>query len=222
MTTRKVIKSVAVLLAVALASGPVVAQTHGDAGEISPERLADTGKPRPYSPYADRKFPERPLFGDTHLHTAFSMDAGAAGARLSPADAYRFAMGEQVTSSTGQSVKLSRPLDFLVVADHSDNMGFFPDLFAGDPGVLANPTGRKWYNLINNDQGAEAAWDIIQVFSKGEWPEDLLYMPGKPGFRSAWRPRSRRRTRRMIPAGLRPSSAMNGRHSQVGTTCTAT
>src|SRR5687768_11744038 len=92
-----------------------------------------------YSPYADRDFPTRPFFGDTHLHTSFSMDAGAFGARLPPRDAYRFARGEQVTASTGRPVKLSRPLDFLVVADHSDNMGFFPDLFAGKPEVLANP-----------------------------------------------------------------------------------
>lgn len=186
MNTNRKFNSVVALLAAALASGSAAAQTQGDAGEISPERLAGTVKPRPYSPYADRSFPERPLFGDTHLHTAASMDAGAAGARLDPADAYRFAKGEQVTSSTGQQVKLSRPLDFLVVADHSDKMGFFPDLFAGSPAILANPTGRKWYNMINNGQGAEAAWDIIQVFSKGEWPEDMLYMPGKPGFRSAW------------------------------------
>ena len=54
------------------------------------------------------------------------MDAGAFGARLGPRDAYRFAKGEEITASSGQRVKLSRPLDFLVVADHSDNMGFFP------------------------------------------------------------------------------------------------
>ena len=50
-----------------------------------------------------------------------------------PSDAYRFAKGEEVTASSGQPAKLSRPLDFLVVADHSDNMGFFPDLLAGKP-----------------------------------------------------------------------------------------
>ena len=88
---------------------------------------------RPYSPYAGRNFPTRPLFGDTHLHTMFSFDAGAFGARLGPSDAYRFAKGEEVMASSGQPAKLSRPLDFLVVADHSDNMGFFPDLLAGKP-----------------------------------------------------------------------------------------
>ena len=115
------------LLAAALAVGlalPAFAQIPGTPSEkVFP-------KP-PYSPYAGRNYPTRPYFGDTHLHTSFSMDAGAFGARLTPRDAYRFARGEEVTASSGQPVKLSRPLDFLVVADHSDNMGFFPDLFAG-------------------------------------------------------------------------------------------
>jgi hypothetical protein len=95
-------------------------------------------KPRPYSPYAGRNFPTRPLFGDTHLHTSFSMDAGAFGARIGPRDAYRLARGEEITASSGQPVKLSRPLDFLVVADHSDNMGFFPDLFAAASGTTCS------------------------------------------------------------------------------------
>ena len=72
-----------------------------------------------YSPYANRNFPSLPLFGDTHLHTSYSMDAGASGTRLTAVDAYRFARGEQITSNTGQPVKLSRPLDFLVVADRN-------------------------------------------------------------------------------------------------------
>ena len=139
-----------------------------------------------YSPYAGHSFPTRPFFGDTHLHTAFSMDAGAFGARLNPEDAYRFARGEEVTASSGQPAKLSRPLDFLVVADHSDNMGFFPDLFAGNSNLLADPTGRKWYNMIQGGKGAEAAMEIIIAFSHGKFPKDLMYFPGTTGYHSAW------------------------------------
>ena len=115
-----------------------------DAGAVTKEKVERGYPSKPsYSPYAGRNYPTRPLFGDTHLHTSFSMDAGAFGARLGPSDAYRFARGEEIISSSGQPVKLSRPLDFLVVTDHSDNMGFFPDLFAGKPEVLADPTGRS-------------------------------------------------------------------------------
>ena len=67
------------------------------------------------------------------------MDAGAFGARLGPRDAYKFARGEEVISSTGQPVKLSRPLDFLVVTDHSDNMGFFPDLLGWKTRAAGRP-----------------------------------------------------------------------------------
>jgi hypothetical protein len=59
-----------------------------------------------YSPYAGRGFPTNVYWGDTHLHTGMSMDAGAFGARLLPEDAHRFARGEEITSSTGQRVKL--------------------------------------------------------------------------------------------------------------------
>src|SRR5262245_44411245 len=127
MSPRSLSASLALTAAFAL---PLAAQ---DAG--SPERSALGKAKPPYSPYAGRDFPTRPYFGDTHLHTSVSMDAGAFGARIDPRGAYRFARGEQVTASSGQPVKLSRPLDFLVVADHSDNMGFFPDLFAGKPSV---------------------------------------------------------------------------------------
>ncbi|MBD1548729.1 DUF3604 domain-containing protein [Labrenzia aggregata] len=139
-----------------------------------------------YSPYVDRNFPTRPFFGDTHLHTAYSMDAGAFGARLGPRDAYRFARGEQVTSSTGQPVKLARPLDFLVVADHSDNMGFFPDLFAGKPNLLADPTGKKWYEMIKNGKGNDAAMEIIVAFSHNTFPKDLFYGSGTRAYKNAW------------------------------------
>lgn len=148
------------------------------------DKVFDT--PRPYSPYADRNFPTRPFFGDTHLHTSLSMDAGAFGARLTPRDAYRFARGEQLTASSGQPVKLSRPLDFLVVADHSDNMGFFPDLFAGKANILADPTGRKWYDLINSGQGGQAAIEIITAFSHNAFPKAIEYLPGTQPYRNAW------------------------------------
>ncbi|WP_461481880.1 DUF3604 domain-containing protein [Porticoccus sp.] len=139
-----------------------------------------------YSPYAGRNFPTRPYFGDTHLHTAFSMDAGAFGARLGPRDAYRFARGNQVTSNTGQPVKLARPLDFLVVADHSDGMGFFPLINGGAPEIMADPQGRKWHDLIHSGKGAEAAIDIVTSFGKGTISKAIMPVPGTKAYRGAW------------------------------------
>jgi len=157
-----------------------------------PGPSGETKAPHPgqkhYSPHAGREFPTEVFFGDTHLHTAMSMDAGAFGARLGPVDAYRFARGEEVTTSTGQRAKLSRPLDFLVVADHSDNMGFFPRLFAGDPKMLADPTGRRWYGMIKEggQKGVDAATEIIIAFSQGKFPAALASLPGSEAYASAW------------------------------------
>lgn len=141
-----------------------------------------------FSPYAGRNFPSEVFWGDTHLHTGMSMDAGAFGARLVPEDAYRFARGEELTSSTGLRVKLDRPLDFLVVADHSDNMGFFPRLYAGDPAMLSDPTGKKWYEMVQagGAEGVKAAVEIIIAFSQGTFPEKLQSLPGSDAYGSAW------------------------------------
>ena len=168
---------------------PLVAagQQAPDTGTLTKEAAAKAFAAKPlYSPYAGRNFPTRPYFGDTHLHTAASFDAGAFGARLGPREAYRFARGEEVMASSGQPAKLSRPLDFLVVADHSDNMGFFPDFFAGKPELLADPQGRKWYDMLKSGQGAQAAIEIIMAFSQGTFPKDLTYFPGTRAYKAAW------------------------------------
>ena len=107
--------------------------------QIVPDKssLSDLYTGKAYSPYAQRGFPERPLWGDSHLHTSLSFDAGIIGNRLPPRDAYRFARGEEVVSSTGQTVRLSRPLDWLAVTDHSDGMGLAGDVISGKPELLA-------------------------------------------------------------------------------------
>jgi hypothetical protein len=165
---------------------PAVAAAQSDVGQTDPATLAKVHPAKPaYSPYVGRTFPTRPLFGDTHLHTSFSMDAGAFGCRLTPRDAYRFARGEEITASSGQPTRLSRPLDFLVVADHSDGFGFFPQLMSGDPELLATPQGRKWYDEIKSGHGAEAAMDIIVSFGQGKMPKGFP-LPGTRAYRSAW------------------------------------
>ncbi len=165
---------------------PAFAAEPSDVGTADKAMLEKVFPSKPgYSPYAGRNFPTLPLFGDTHLHTSFSMDAGAFGARLTPKDAYRFARGEEITSNTGQPVKLSRPLDFLVVTDHSDGFGFFPQLMSGDPVLLATPQGRRWYDQIRGGKGAEAAIDIITSFGRGELPKGFP-LPGTTAYRNAW------------------------------------
>jgi len=114
----------------------------GDASGAPPPRTAveiDAAR-KGYSPYAGRSFPSKVYFGDTHNHTANSGDAFMGGNRLSPEQAYRFARGEEVVSSTGIPVKLSRPLDFLVIADHAEGLGIMYQVYEGNPSLMTDPT----------------------------------------------------------------------------------
>jgi hypothetical protein len=131
---------------------------------------------RGYSPYADRGFPTLPLWGDTHLHTSNSPDAFAFGNRLGPEEAYRFARGETVTSATGQRVQLSRPLDFLVVADHGVAMGAVMELYKGNPTFMRDPELKRWHNMMNEspEKGVQAAGEMIEAGSQGKLPSAIL------------------------------------------------
>ncbi len=176
--------SVIILLSFIALAVPALAQ------EPLPEAasLEKAFKKDTFSPYANRDFPSHVYWGDTHVHTSLSMDAGAFGNRLSPEDAYRFARGEEVTSSTGVDAKLSRPLDFLAVADHSDNMGLFTLLFEADPGITRSAIGRELSKKVRagGKQGVEAALYIIKNFANNELDEELLIPPDSKNYRDTW------------------------------------
>ncbi|MDX2416953.1 MAG: DUF3604 domain-containing protein [Xanthomonadales bacterium] len=180
--------SATIMLVLLLGGSQIVFASGGGIVTDDPESLSGAAREDTYSPYADRNFPDRPLWGDTHLHTAISFDAGAFGNRLLPPDAYRFAKGEEVVSSTGQAVRLSRPLDFLVVADHSDNMGFFPKLQAGAPYVMASEKGRRWHDMIaqGGQVAVNAAAEMIGAFSQNQFPKELTSSPGTGLYRATW------------------------------------
>ena len=177
--------SIAILGLLVALSIPALAIAQEPAPPVQELEKSFPKKP-PYSPYAGRHFPERVYWGDTHLHTSFSMDAGAFGCRLGPREAYRFAKGQEVTASSGQPARLARPLDFLVVADHSDGFGFFPLMLNGDPAILADPQGRRWYDMVRSGQGASAAIEIIQNFGKGTISKAIFPVPGTTAYQNAW------------------------------------
>ena len=114
-----------------------------------------TDKKIEYSPYPSKTFPNRVYFGDTHLHTSYSTDAGMTGTTLGPEEAYRFARGETVIQSHGLRAKLQRPLDFLVVTDHAENLGLAPMIRESNPDLLANDWGRKVYDLVMTGKGSK-------------------------------------------------------------------
>ena len=102
-----------------------------------------------YSPHVDQSYPTNVYWGDTHVHTALSSDAYIFGVRLTPDDAYRFAKGEKVRATSGQEVRLHRPLDFLMVSDHAENMGVIARIDAGDKSLLATEAGKRTAKAID-------------------------------------------------------------------------
>ncbi len=123
-----------------------------------------------YSPYADRSYPDQVLWGDTHLHTNLSPDAGLVGTTLDVHAAYRFARGETLVSNTGQRVQLIRPLDFLVVTDHAEYIGLAPMIRDADPILLSDPHGKWLYERFRaGPEGKlEAFRSILDDAVKGQ------------------------------------------------------
>jgi len=152
----------------------VLGQTYvGDVGiEEGEVRL---GEPE-YSPYLNRAYPDRVLWGDTHVHTSYSTDAGMIGNYLGPDEAFRFARGEIVRASAGQRAKLIRPLDFLVVADHSENLGLAPMIAESNPDLLRIPWGKAIHDLVKSGDGfgAYVMWGTQMVAREDPLEDDDL------------------------------------------------
>jgi hypothetical protein len=159
-----------------------LAQQPGNHEALTKEDIAKLTKPE-YSPYAGRNFPTSVLWGDTHLHTAISVDAGTM-CRIGQEDAFRFARGEEITTTHGLRAKLSRPLDFLVISDHAEMYGLMPQLLSGDPEILATETGRKWYDELksgDDDRVFATAMEIVASLSETEAP-----IKSAKAVRNAW------------------------------------
>ncbi len=148
------------------------------------EGVASAMTQQQFSPYAGRQYPTRVLWGDTHLHTAVSVDAGTMNT-LGQEEALRFARGEEVTTTHGLRAKLSRPLDFLVVSDHAEMYGLMPQLLKGDPEVLSQELGRRWYDQLktgDRDKVFNTAMEIVATLS-----EDATPLESDNIVRDAWR-----------------------------------
>ena len=140
----KKLNTFGLLMITCLVSAPAFAQdgqTTGADFAISRDNVPQ--KEPVYSPYVGQSHPDRVYWGDTHVHTSYSWDAGLVGNTLGPDEAYRFAKGQTVRASSGQPVKLVRPLDWLVVADHAESLGVAVLIERSDPAILASEVGRQ-------------------------------------------------------------------------------
>jgi len=152
--------TIAALLTGTLIVGSAPAFAQSFAPDVGIDRDDVTLGTKEYSPYLNRSYPDRVLWGDTHVHTSYSTDAGMIGNFLGPDEAFRFARGETVRASAGTRARLIRPLDFLVVADHAENLGLATMIAESNPDLLRNEWGRMIHDLVK----AGKAFDAFAVW----------------------------------------------------------
>lgn len=155
------------------------------------DTMAIQKNPRSYSPAAAITHPVNVYFGDTHLHTNLSVDAyGYGNKRLGPDEAYRFAKGEVITAHNGMQARLSRPLDFLVIADHAENMGVMQGLESENSDLLATESGRRWHKTLKEVQlsaSSSDGFDYVNKQSKDMIYDQLKTVVGSESFKkSVW------------------------------------
>jgi hypothetical protein len=139
------------------------------------------------SPPDGERPPTHLYWGDTHLHTSFSADANMFGTlRLTPRDAFAFARGEPVEADNGMTARMDRPLDFLVVSDHAEYLGLLRRVRAGDPALLAQPSARRWYEMIQagGDHAVQAFYEVARSMAAGPGQPPALRAPA--GEESPW------------------------------------
>ena len=161
---------VAALLTGTFIVGSETAFAQGYAGDVGIDQEDVTLGKKEYSPYLNRSFPDRVLWGDTHLHTSFSTDAGMIGNFLGPDEAFRFARGETVRASAGARARLIRPLDFLVVADHAENLGLATMIAESNADLLRNRWGKMVHDLVKAGKLFDAYLAWGGEMAKGEDP----------------------------------------------------
>ncbi len=135
-----------------------------------------------FSPSLRDPIPTRVFWGDTHLHTSYSTDAGMIGNVLGPDQALRFAKGETVVASLGMRARLKRPLDFLVVADHAENLGLPVLIGESNPELLKEPWGKTVHDLVKAGRG----WDAYTKWGMEGMAVGRDPMPNPGLIRSAW------------------------------------
>jgi Protein of unknown function (DUF3604) len=139
------------------------------------DRLADMGRKADVQ-VTETEFPERVYWGDTHLHTSNSVDAFGFGVRLGSEEALRFARGEEVTATTGMKAKLAQPLDFLVIADHSDGLGVTKAIYDAPRLLIRDPLLRRWHDLMHEgpEGSMKVTTELIDMVARNALPPALI------------------------------------------------
>ena len=139
-------------------------------GGFSHVALGQVAPAKDYSPYPDQKYPNRVFWGVAHVHTGYSFDSGMFGITLTPDDLFRVATGGEVVMDNGVRFKQDRPLDWVSITDHAEYLGVADQIRAGSPALLANPQGKRWYEMSKESpqKGVEAAIEAVISIKNGK------------------------------------------------------
>ncbi len=129
--------------------------------EASSAQAADS-----YSPGANRTYPANVYWGDTHVHTSMSSgDANFMGDNDYPATvAYQYARGDLIKTRNGMDIRIRRPLDFLVIADHAESLGVLVSLQTQDPAMIGANGGKALIEKYRAHQANPELQALAQEF----------------------------------------------------------
>jgi hypothetical protein len=124
-------------------------------------------------------------FGETHMHTAYSLDAYIGGTRQMPADAYRAARGESVVVNA-RPHRIRRPLDFAAVTDHAEYIGeMYAALHPGSEGS-DDPLIQQLLGLEGIEERQQWFFKYVVSNSRGDNPKHTPFFPGFGAVKNAW------------------------------------
>ncbi len=173
-------------IAIALTLGaceqrPAPAVKEESAPPVTPTSVVDSA-----TPAVENNPLRNAYFGETHIHTSYSLDAYLGGTRLTPADAYRFAKGEEVEVN-GAPYQRKRPLDFTAVTDHAEYLGeMYSTMVDAAPGhdqeLLVQL--REMTDIKERQQ-----WFLKYVISsnRSSKPQHPPFFAGEDTVKSAWK-----------------------------------
>lgn len=168
MSSGKILTCAVLAVGAALPSSCPAQQARGPDFSVPKGEMSD--RVQNYSPFVNFEAPDRVFWGESHLHSSYSWDAGLVGNTLGADDAYRFAKGEQVLASSGQPARLVRPLDWLVVADHAESLGVAVLIERSDPAILSSEVGRVTHDLYKEGKIHEAfeSWGLNVIVASND------------------------------------------------------
>ena len=135
-------------------------------------------------PYFENK---EAFFGETHLHTKYSLDAFIGGNRLNASQALKFAQGEEVLlESTGKTMQLKRPLDFAAVTDHAEYIGEMYSVLSPNSKAYNNEQAKSLREVNGLEEGLKLFVELVVKNNRSSKPQHLEFYEGAMSTMSAW------------------------------------